>query len=204
MPLLDARQRIETESWAVLPLDDSTPTVEVFTTGLAAAKLGQLAVARQAAAILEARSKGPEDRYEGGGEAARVMQLEVLALVHLAKGRKDAATAALDRGRAIAEQWGSPNGPASPPKPVHELYGEVLLEIGRPERAIELFSASLDRTPNRPLSLRGLARAQAATGEVERSRETWSRLLEVRENRDGAPGVEEARRALGDTPSIQG
>jgi predicted Zn-dependent protease len=124
------------------------------------------------------------------------MQLEVLAVVHLAKGREDAALAALEQGRAIAEQWDPPGGPASPPKPIHELYGEVLLEIGRPERAIELFRASLDRTPNRPLSLRGLARAQAASGEVERSRETWSRLLEVRENRDGALGVEEARRAV--------
>jgi tetratricopeptide (TPR) repeat protein len=199
LPLLDARVRIETEDWQVLPFDGATPTPEVFTSGLSAAKLGDLAAARRAAAILESRAKQPEDRYEGGGEAARVMQLEVLALVHLAKGRKDAALSALEQGRTIAEAWGPPAGPASPAKPIHELYGEVLLEIGRPERAIELFRASLDRTPNRPLSLRGLARAQAATGEVERSRETWSRLLEVRENRDGAPGVEEARRALAQT-----
>jgi tetratricopeptide (TPR) repeat protein len=198
LPLLDARERVETESWQVLPLDGATPTSEVFTTGLSAAKLGDLATARRAAAILGSRAKGPEDRYDGGGEAARVMQLEVLALIQLAKGRKDAALAALDHGRAIAERWGPPAGPASPPKPIHELYGEVLLEIGRPERAMELFRASLDRTPNRPLSLRGLARAQALTGDVERSRETWSRLLDIRENRDGAPGVEEARRALGE------
>jgi predicted Zn-dependent protease len=124
------------------------------------------------------------------------MHLEIHALVLLAKGRRDAALAALDEGRAIAESMGPPAGPASPVKPVHELYGEVLLELGRPERAVELFRASLDRTPDRPLSLRGLARAQALAGEAGRSRETWSRLLEIRENRDAAPGVEEARRAL--------
>ena len=91
---------------------------------------------------------------------------------------------------------GPPAGPASPAKPIHELYGEVLLELGRPERAAELFQASLDRTPDRPLSLRGLARAQELAGQTERSRETWSRLLEIRENRPEALGVEEARRAL--------
>jgi tetratricopeptide (TPR) repeat protein len=199
LPLLDARVRVETESWQAVAFDDASPTAQVFTAGLSAAKLGDVAAARRAAAILGSRAKQPEDRYEGGGETARVMQLEVLALVHLAKGRKDAALAALEQGRAIAESWGPPAGPASPPKPIHELYGEVLLEIGRPEHAIELFRASLDRTPNRPLSLRGLARAQAASGQVASSRDTWSRLLEVRGDSDGAAGVEEARRALSGT-----
>ncbi len=91
---------------------------------------------------------------------------------------------------------GPPAGPASPVKPIHELYGEVLLELGRPERAAELFRASLERTPDRPLSLRGLARALELAGQTERSRETWSRLLEIRENRPTALGVEEAKRAL--------
>jgi tetratricopeptide (TPR) repeat protein len=196
LPLLRARQLIETEAWEVLPLRDEMPTPEVFATGLSAAKLGDLGVARRAASILESRAKQPDDRYDGGGETARIMHLEVLALIQLAKGRHDAALAALEEGVKIAESQGPPAGPASPPKPVHELYGEVLVELDRPERAVELFRASLDRTPNRPLSLRGLARAQALAGEVERAAETWTRLLEIREERAGAPGVEEARRAL--------
>ncbi len=124
------------------------------------------------------------------------MRLEIEALVQLAKGRREAALAALDEARKIAESMGPPAGPASPVKPIHELYGEVLLELGRSERAAELFRASLERTPDRPLSLRGLARAQELLGQTDRSRETWSRLLEIRENRPTALGVEEAKRAL--------
>jgi tetratricopeptide (TPR) repeat protein len=165
LPLLDARQRIETESWEVLPLDDGTPTVEVFTTGLSAAKLGELDQARRAVALLESRAKEPNDRYDGGGDPARIMKLEVLALLQLAKGRRDAALETLDSAVAIADSMGPPAGPPSPMKPAHELYGEVLLEVGRPERAAELFRASLERTPNRALSVRGLTRAQAAAGE---------------------------------------
>ena len=201
LPLLDARQLVETEAWKVVPLDDEMPTSAIFATGLSAAKLGDLAVARRAAALLATRAKQPDDRYDGGGESASVMRLEIEALVLLAKGRRDAALAALEEGRAIAESMGPPAGPASPVKPIHELYGEVLLEIGRPERAAELFQASLDRTPERPLSLRGLARAQELAGQTERSRETWSRLLAIRENRPAAIGVEEARRALAAVPS---
>jgi hypothetical protein len=59
-----------------------------------------------------------------------------------------------------------------------------------------MFRASLARTPNRPLSLRGLARAQAAAGDARGARDSWTRLLEIREGHDGAPGVAEARRAL--------
>ena len=158
-------------------------------------------MARRAASLLEARAKQPDDRYEGGGETASIMRLEIDALVQLAKGRRDAALEALDRGLAIAESMGPPAGPASPAKPIHELYGEVLLELGRPERAAELFEASLERTPDRPLSLRGLARAQELAGQAERSRETWSRLLEILENRPAAIGVEEAQRALAAAPS---
>jgi tetratricopeptide (TPR) repeat protein len=187
---------VETEAWEVLALNDTTPTPEVFVSGLSAAKLDQLDVARRAASMLETRAQKPDDRYDGGGETARIMHLEIHALVLLSKGRRDAALAALDEGRAIAESMGPPAGPASPVKPVHELYGEVLLELGRPERAAELFRASLDRTPDRPLSLRGLARAQDLAGQTERSRESWSRLIEIREDDPTAPGVEEARRAL--------
>jgi tetratricopeptide (TPR) repeat protein len=170
LPLLDARVVVETESWKVEAIDDSTPTPTVYTTGLSAAKLGRLDVARRAAALLGQRAKQPDDRYEGGGDSARIMQLEIEALVLLAKGRNDAATAKLEEGRKIAESLGPPAGPATPAKPIHELYGEVLLEIGRPERAIELFRASLERTPNRPLSLRGLERAQAAGGRAAQAR----------------------------------
>jgi tetratricopeptide (TPR) repeat protein len=164
LPLLRARRMIETEAWEILPLEGEVATPEVYAAGIAAARLGDLATARRAASMLRERANAPEDRYDGGGDVARAMHLEVLALVHLARGKREAALAALDEARTIAEADRRPVGPPSPAKPVHELYGEVLLELGRPERAAELFRASLERMPNRRQSLRGLERAQEEIG----------------------------------------
>ena len=134
--------------------------------------------------MLESRAKQPDDRYEGGGDSARVMQLEVEPSSRSPRGRATRLlVAALEEGRRSPSRMGPPAGPPSPAKPIHELYGEVLLELGRPERAVELFQASLERTPNRPLSLRGLARAQELAGDKPSGRaRASSRLLEIRDN----------------------
>ncbi len=44
--------------------------------------------------------------------------------------------------------------------PVRELYGELLLNEGRPEEAREAFEAALERTPNRRNALAGLEEAR--------------------------------------------
>jgi tetratricopeptide (TPR) repeat protein len=53
-------------------------------------------------------------------------------------------------------------GPPVPVKPAHELYGEMLLEVGRTKEARQEFERALARAPKRALSLRGLAKAGAA------------------------------------------
>jgi hypothetical protein len=120
LPLLEARRLVETETWEVSPLEDDTPTPEIFTTGLSAAKLGQLAVARRAAALLEARAGQPRIGMWRRWTAS-IMRLEVEALVQLTKGDATLRSRAR-RGRKIAESMGPPD--ASPVKPIHELYGE--------------------------------------------------------------------------------
>jgi predicted Zn-dependent protease len=81
-------------------------------------------------------------------------------------------------------------------KPVHELYGEILLDVDRPADAIEKFEMSLLRMPNRSLSLLGLARAYAATGNREMASDAYERLLDVWAGRDSFDGFQEARRYL--------
>ena len=70
----------------------------------------------------------------------------------------------LGKGVGVAKSMGPPRGSASPVKPIYELYGEILLEMGRPEDAAEKFEASILYTPNRPLSLLGLARSYREAG----------------------------------------
>jgi cytochrome c-type biogenesis protein CcmH/NrfG len=58
-----------------------------------------------------------------------------------------------------------PSGPPEPPKPAHELLGEVLLGLGRPAEAADAFATALRRTPRRPAALLGAARAAQAAGD---------------------------------------
>jgi hypothetical protein len=53
-------------------------------------------------------------------------------------------------------------GPPPTVKPPHELLGELLLKMGRPGEARAEFGKALERTPNRALSVAGLARAGVA------------------------------------------
>ncbi len=102
----------------------------------------------------------------------------------------------MDEAQAIVEAGATPRGAASPVKPVHELYGEILLDLDRPADAIEKFETSLLRLPNRPRSLLGLARAYAGTGDREMAAEAYKELTEVWAGRESFDGYQEARRFL--------
>ena len=123
------------------------------------------------------------------------MQLSVAGLIAIAEGDTDKGLAMLAEGVDIAESMPPPHGAPDPLKPIHELYGEQLLAADRPDDARAQFTASLLRTPNRPLSLLGLARAYAALGDEEAARKLYQKLADVWKDRD-FPVLEEANRYL--------
>jgi hypothetical protein len=85
----------------------------------------------------------------------------------------------------------------APIKPVPELLGEVLVELGRPAEAVPFFEQALRRNPNRSSSLLGLARAAAAAERPGAAREQYSALLVNFDHADAdLPAVREARAAL--------
>ena len=167
VPLLRARYIIESEQWETAPVTDNSSSHELLATGLSAVKLGQLEVAAAAEAALRQQVSGALaagananavwDRTTG---PTQVMLHEVAAMLALARGDEAAALAELDAGIAVTDELPLPNGSANPVKPVNELYGEVLLELGRPGDAVARFETQLFRTPNRSLSVAGLAEAQ--------------------------------------------
>ena len=91
----------------------------------------------------------------------------------------------------------APRGAPTPLKPAHELYGEILIELDRPADAVEMFERSLRRTPNRALSLRGLARAAMTTGDPDTARAQAAQLVDQWRGADDAEILQEARRLLG-------
>ncbi|MBI4520872.1 MAG: tetratricopeptide repeat protein [Gemmatimonadetes bacterium] len=191
--LLKARYIVETEQWQILPITAESSVNELLATGLSAARTGNRAALAQAEAALQARAD------DGGNGDTQIMYKQVSALLHASMGHADIATGLMDEAVKIDESMAPPRGAASPIKPVHELYGEMLLELGRAGDAVSLFETSLQRLPNRPRSLLGLARAYAQTGNRAKAAEAYERLTRVWAGRDSFPGMQEARRFLATT-----
>ena len=192
VPLVKARYIVETEEWEVRPITDESSMHELLATGMSAARTGdQATVAQAEAALKELAERGPN-----GDRNANIMAKEVGALLHAGMGHGSVATRLMDEAQAIVEAGADPRGAASPVKPVHELYGEILLDLDRPADAIEKFETSLLRMPNRPRSLLGLARAYAKTGNREMAAEAYEKLTNVWAGRESFAGFQEARRFL--------
>ena len=185
--LLKARYVVETEEWAVEPVTEESSLPELLATGLSAVRLGDLATARTAEAELARRA--PD-----GSAQAKIGHKEVAAAIRAAEGDDDAATALMDGALEIVATLRLPNGAASPVKPPYELYGELLIDLDRPEEAGEMFEMSLIRMPKRARSLLGAARAAAETGDDARARQHYSTLLSFWQGPADHPGAEEARR----------
>ncbi|MDH3271950.1 MAG: hypothetical protein OEN56_11480 [Gemmatimonadota bacterium] len=191
--LLRARYTVETEEWSVGPISESETAPELLATGLSAARLGDQGPLREAEVELRRRVEG------GDGGYTEVMSKQVSALLHAVMGHAEVATRFMDEAVALVDAMAPPRGAANPIKPVHELFGELLLELGQPARAAEMFETSLLRMPRRPRSVLGLARARVELGDDVAAADAYRSLTEIWVDRESFEGLHEARRFLGQT-----
>ena len=114
--------------------------------------------------------------YPGDVQAAHIMENQLAALLLMADGKSREAIELMKE--AVAAEDGAPYefGPPIPPKPAHELLGEILLSLGRPDLARVQFELALLRAPKRALSLLGLARSFVQSGKKVEARETYTEL----------------------------
>ena len=177
-----ARLILETEKWERIALDAPAPAAAdahagmpgmanmappsnntwIFIAGYSAAKLGDLATAERAVAMLRSareKSEGGSNPYSGRSVA--ILEKQVVALISSAKGQKEEALKLAKEAMEIELSLSAPSGPPDPIKPAPEFYGELLLEAGRTADAIAALDLSLQRTPNRTPSVKAMARAKA-------------------------------------------
>lgn len=150
-----------------------------FTTGLASLEQGDVARARRAAERL-ARTAGQED----APTFARILQLELDALLLLEDGNPDGAVDMLMEAALMEENMPFQFGPPAVIKPSHELLGDVLLELERHEEAQIAFEDALSRSPRRTASLMGLARAADGAGDAQTAEEARAELHDIWRNAD--------------------
>ncbi len=81
--------------------------------------------------------------------------------------------------------------------PARELLGEMLLELKQPAQALVEFEATLRTAPNRFNALSGAARAAKLSGDREKAKSYYAKLLAVCDHADGdRPELRDARALL--------
>jgi tetratricopeptide (TPR) repeat protein len=193
-----ARYVVETANWQLMAQETNFGNVnELFAIGISAARGGNGDLAERARQGLADRARDPR---EGDlRPAIALMERELAAIIALVAGRGSDAVGILQTAAESEEALPPPLGLPAPIKPVPELLGEVLVELGRPAEAVPFFEQALRRNANRSSSLLGLARAAAAAERPGAARQQYSALLVNFDHADAdLPAVREARAALDD------
>jgi tetratricopeptide (TPR) repeat protein len=191
-----ARYVVETSSWQLMAAESNFGNAnELFAIGMSAARGGNANLAERARQALAERARDPR---EGDlRPAVAIMEREVAALIALAAKRGEEAVGILQAAAQSEAQLPPPLGLPEPIKPAPELLGEVLVELGRPAEAVELFQQALRRNANRSLSVLGLARAAAGSRQTDTMRLHYTDLLASFDRADAdVPVLLEARAAL--------
>ncbi|HVT39083.1 MAG TPA: hypothetical protein VHE78_08555, partial [Gemmatimonadaceae bacterium] len=210
-----SRYLFDTEQWSSTqaqwePAVGSAPgprRTYSFARAFAAARRGDLAVARAGLTALQTANRDAKarvaDAHDGSPETvedekrANILDLELQAAIQSAEGKHDEAIGLLRQATVIEDGMAYAFGPPNVDKPSHELLGEELLVLKRGSEARTEFEWALKRTPRRPLALRGLALSNEAAGRPAEATAAWRELVDVWHTADATlPGVVDARRRV--------
>ncbi len=163
--------------------DESAQLLDHFATAWAALERKDLEAATAAYDDVARLATGIEQDDESSEHArsrARVLEKSVRARLELAEGEAPVALSLLAEAAAAEAAMPLDFGPPGIVKPSHELYGETLMSLERPDEALAQFRTALERAPRRSQSLEGLAAAARALGDAETADRACGELAAIR------------------------
>jgi tetratricopeptide (TPR) repeat protein len=201
---IPARYAIERGDWSgamkLQPITNNlhyTEALTRFARALGAARSGDPASAEKEVeqlARLRDALKGAKDGY--WATEVEISRLAASAWTAFAEGKKEEALK-LMRSAADTEDKNEKHI-VTPGRilPARELLGEMLLELKRPAEALKEFEASQIREPNRFHGFAGAARAAAESGDSNKAKQHYIRLVELVGKGEGRPEVARAKAFL--------
>ena len=197
-----ARFIVESESWSdvpALPLiapSSDFVVMKLHLEAMAAARRNDAATAKTKAAEMMERARVP-GQHPFVQQILTMQAREAAAAAAHAAGDAAGAVREMDAAVAIEDSIDSLSQPPYPIIPAHELYGSMLMEMGRPAEARKHFEETLRRTPGRPKAIVGIAEAAEALGDTATARAQYTRLIEMWKSADrDRPELLAARRFL--------
>jgi predicted Zn-dependent protease len=128
------------------------------------------------------------------------MQNELEAMLLMADGKSREAIDLMKIAVSIEDNMPYEFGPPVPPKPAHELLGEMLLALAQPQLARVQFELALIRAPKRALSMLGLARALEQSGNRSEAQNAYRELGQIWSKAD--PAIRKALQGTPGAPSV--
>ena len=201
---MPARYVVERGTWRdaakLVPSPSNFPFTEAmthFARALGVARSGDPAAAQtdieKIAALRDRLTAAKSDYWASEVE---VMRLASVAWVALAQNKSDEALALMRQAADIEDR--SEKNIVTPGRllPARELLGDMLMELKRPAEALKEYEASQQREPNRYRGLSGAGQAAAQSGNRDKARHYFSKLIDLAGSGDLRPELEKARRYL--------
>ena len=147
------------------------PAITWFARGLGAARSGDTALAEMAIAqLVTLRDALREKKDAYWAEQVDIQAQVATAWLLLATGRKDEALAKMSAAADAEDKTEKSPVTPGPLAPARELYGAMLLELGKAADALAAFEATLSKEPNRLNAFLGAAAAASAAGDSVKAR----------------------------------
>jgi tetratricopeptide (TPR) repeat protein len=201
---IPARYALERSAWKeaaqLQPHASRFPFTEAmthFARAVGAARSGDVAAAerdvQELVRLVEAL-KAAKDAY--WAVEVEVQRLGGAAWVAYAQGNREEALTLMRAAADLEDK--SEKAAVSPGRlvPARELLGDMLLESGRPGEALAEYEGAQVHDPNRYRSLYGAGQAAAQSGNRDKARHYFSKLMELAGSGDPRPEMEQARRYL--------
>jgi len=156
-----------------------------FTRGLGMARTGNIAGANDEVEAMKAlRTTLQRADQSYWADRTEEQMLAISAWILLKEGARDQAVRFM-RSAADSED-GSLKHVAMENRlyPFRELLGDLLLEAGQPQAALQEFETALKQTPNRFRAFWGAARAAEAAGDRQKAAEYFGKLVDLAKNAD--------------------
>lgn len=169
-----------------------------FARALGASRTGKIEAARedvqQLASLRDTLTQG-NDQY--WADQVDIQHESAAAWITLAEGKREEALRQMRAAADHEDRTDKHNVTPGVILPARELLGEMLLELKQPAQAMTEFEATLRTAPNRFNALAGAARAAKLSGDKEKAKTYYAKLLAICEHADGdRPELQEARSLL--------
>src|SRR5258705_2721324 len=205
---MPARYALERGAWGDASKLEPTPTKYPFTEAmthfaraLGAVRSGNTAAAQKDVDRIvglrdELRAANKTGNNEYWANEVEVMRLASVAWVALAQKKSNDALALMRQAADIEDK--SEKNIVTPARllPARELLGDMLMELKRFGDALREYEASQQREPNRYRGLYGAGQAAVQSGNRDKARRYFSKLIELAGSGDLRPETDKARQYI--------